>query len=126
MANHPDWHIIIVEDTFDDRQVLARMLEFHDVQVSTAANGEECLALMQQHMPTAVVTDLAMPNMDGWQTLKAIRADSAFDSVPVIAVTAYHSTEVAEAAVERNFDGYCPKPLDPAHFISSLETIIGG
>jgi CheY-like chemotaxis protein len=118
------WQIIVVEDTFDDQQLISTILEHYGIRVYVTANGDECLALLKQVRPTLIVTDLAMPNRDGWQTLLAVRADRHTAQIPVIAVTAYGSAGVAEDAEQAGFNGYFTKPIDPWTFVQSLQTIL--
>ena len=125
MSNN--WTAIVVEDTYDDSQLVSTILQHHGVQVYTAHNGDECLALLGSGVvPTVVITDLAMPVRDGWQTLVAIRSDPALAHLPVVAITAYHSAEVAEDVWRKGFDGYFPKPLDPGTFVRQLAEIVEG
>lgn|SRR5574341_735458 len=119
-----DWQILIVEDEYDSLAVLTQALEHNGVRVHSAGNGRECLEVLHRVRPTLVIMDLQLPEMDGWQALAAIRADPQTASVPVVAVTAYHSATVAEDAVKAGFDAYFPKPLDLASFINSLAAII--
>lgn len=123
-VTHADWTIILVEDTYDDIQVISRLLAYYGINVYVAGNGEECCTLLETVRPTAIVTDLAMPGMDGWETLKAIRSHPQYNHVPVIAITAYGSAEVAEEARRMRFDGYFSKPLDPVSFVEQLEVIV--
>lgn len=122
--NVDNWKVIVVEDTYDDQQLVSRMLGHHGAEVFIAKNGHECLQLLNQIEPTVVVTDLAMPGKDGWQTLVAIRSNTETAHIPVIAVTAYHSADVAEDALNAGFDGYFPKPLHPQTFVSRLAEIL--
>lgn len=119
-----DWIVIVVEDSFDDRQLISKILTHYGVSVHSAKDGNECLELLGSVTPTLIVTDLAMPNRDGWQVLAALRANPATAKLPVVAVTAYHSADVARDAVKAGFDGYFPKPLDPRTFVSSLERVL--
>lgn len=122
--NVHNWKVIVVEDTYDDQQLISRILEHHGAKVFLAKNGNECLNLLKQMEPTVIVTDLAMPSKDGWQTLVAIRSHISTAHIPVVAVTAYHSIDVAEDAMNAGFDGYFPKPLNPQTFVSRLAEII--
>jgi CheY-like chemotaxis protein len=119
-----DWKIIIVEDTYDDQQVVSRLLSHYGIEVHIAKNGDECLELLKKVEPTVIVTDLAMPHRDGWQTLLAVRANSGTAHIPVVAITSYHSTDVAEDAIKAGFDGYFPKPINPTTFVSRLQEIL--
>jgi CheY-like chemotaxis protein len=118
------WIAIVVEDMYDDVQLISTILRHYGITVHVASNGNECLSLLKEIDPTVIVTDLAMPIKDGWQTLKAVRADAQTAHIPVIAVTAYHSADVAEDVLHAGFDGYFPKPVDPFTFVQSLQRIL--
>ncbi len=118
------WKVIVVEDTYDDVHLISKILEHYGIQVFVTNNGNECIDLLNEVEPTLVVTDLAMPEKDGWQTLVAMRSDSRTAHIPVVAVTAYHSADVAEEALQAGFDGYFPKPVDPTTFVQRLQNIV--
>lgn len=126
MHNIDEWKVIVVEDTYDDQQVVSRILEHHGSEVHIAQNGNECLKLLEDIEPTVIITDLAMPSKDGWQTLVAIRSSVETAHIPVIAITAYHSADVAEDAMNAGFDGYFPKPINPQTFVERIAKIISG
>jgi CheY-like chemotaxis protein len=113
--NVQDWTVIVVEDTYDDIQLASAILTYHGVNVKVAINGKECLKLLEDMKPTMIITDLSMPEMDGWEMLTQI---------PVIAVTAYDSVDVAYDAANAGFDAYIAKPLSPRNFVESLVKVI--
>ena len=114
------WEVIIVEDQPDLAEVIAKILRFHKIRVHIANNGPECLELLQQLRPTLIISDLAMPGMDGWTLLDNLRANVATANIPVVAITAYHSNEVADNAIRVGFDAYFPKPVDAGTFVTRL------
>lgn len=118
------WRIVVVEDTFDDMQMVSKILRFHGVEVFVTRNGQECLELLQKLMPTLVITDLSMPGMDGWEMLTAIRANPLTAHLPVVAVTAYDSVDLAQDARSAGFDAYFPKPLHPLTIMEQLESLV--
>lgn len=124
MKPQSNWTVILVEDTYDDQEVVTRLLQHHGIEVYLAKNGDECLSMLEQVEPTAIITDLAMPRRDGWQTLVGVRSNVRTAHIPVIAITAYHAADVAEDAIRAGFDGYFPKPLNPQTFVSRLKEII--
>ena len=119
------WQIIVVEDEFDSIQMVSEILRFYGAQVLVAHNGKECLALLNKSHASLVLTDLAMPEMDGWETLSAIRANPLTEKIPVVAISAYHSVDVAEQAMAAGFDAFFPKPVSPKTFVHSLAEVIG-
>ena len=118
------WQIIVVEDEFDSAQMVSKILNYHGVEVFMAHNGHECLSLLREVTPTLIVMDLAMPEMDGWETLDVIRSNPATGTIPVVAVSAYYSVDVADQAIAAGFDAFFSKPLSPLSFVSSLEKLI--
>ncbi|MBC7870038.1 MAG: response regulator [Chitinophagaceae bacterium] len=122
--NTSDWKVVVVEDTYDDVQMVSKILGHYGIQVHITRNGNECIQLLQKFEPTLVLTDLAMPDKDGWETLVAIRSNPKTAHIPVIALTAYHSADVADDAIRAGFDGYFAKPINPTTFIQQLEILI--
>lgn len=120
------WKILVVEDEFDSVQVVSKILTYHGIEVHVARNGVECIAQLETLQPTLVLTDLAMPEMDGWRTLTAIRANPRTAHIPVVAMTAYDSVDVAEEAVAAGFDAYFAKPVNAARLVNDLAEIIIG
>ena len=118
------WQIIVVEDEFDSAKMVSKILNFHGIEVHHAHDGYECLEMLNQFEPTLIVTDLAMPGMDGWQTLDAIRSNPLTAHIPVVAITAYYSVDVEEEALNVGFNGYYSKPLDPRSFVQDLSRIV--
>jgi CheY-like chemotaxis protein len=118
-----NWHVLVVEDTEDDIQVISQLLEHHDFQISVAHNGVECLQMLESFQPDLVIMDLTMPQMDGWSTLVAMRCNPSTAHIPVVATTAYHSPEIAHQAIEDGFDAYFPKPVT-ATFIQEITSVV--
>lgn len=118
------WEVIVVEDLYDDVQLVSKILTHHGIKVHVARNGDQGLALLEDIVPTAIVTDLAMPGKDGWAMLSAIRQNPATSHLPVIAVTAYHSVEVEDEALRAGFTAYFAKPIHPITFVQALEGLL--
>ncbi len=122
--NVHNWQVLVVEDEFDSLQVVSRILQHHGAHVHVAHNGHECLAMLPDLMPTIVIMDLALPEMDGWETLAKIRANPSVAHIPVVAITAYDSVNVAEDALHAGFNGYFAKPLETNVFVQRLAAIL--
>jgi CheY-like chemotaxis protein len=117
--------VLIVEDDPDSMAFVQQALRFSGLEVRSAINGQEAMRLLSTVRPILVIMDLSLPEMDGWQTLAAMRADPATASIPVVAVTAYHSASVAEDAYKAGFDGYFAKPLDVRRFLEAVAQYTG-
>ncbi len=123
MSNQ-DWKVVIVEDTYDDLQVMLTIFEHYEIPVWGAQSGAELQQLLAEFTPTLVITDLAMPDNDGWDVLHHIRSHSMETHIPVVAMTSYHSDRLAAEVWDGGFDGYFPKPIEPLSFIEELERIV--
>ena len=118
------WQVLIVEDEDDSLQVVTKILRYHHINVHVARNGQQCIKMLKQVDPTLVIMDLAMPEMDGWETLMQMRSDPNTAHIPVVAITAFHSANVAQDAMAAGFDAYFPKPPDALSFVDKLTEII--
>lgn len=119
-----DWNVLIVEDEYDSMELVQGILEHYDIRYLSAGDGEQALEILKREVPTLIIIDLALPGIDGWNLLRAIRADSRLDGVPCVATTAYHSFEIADQAIEEGFEAYFPKPIEATAFVRELEYIV--
>ncbi len=120
-----EWNVLVVEDEDDSMALVQGLLDYHGVRSIATTTGEEALQVLKKTVPTLIVIDLALPGMDGWSLLQAIRQNRTLANVPCVAITAYHSAEVAYQAVEAGFDAYFAKPLDATSFVRELVGIVG-
>ncbi|MBI1257232.1 MAG: response regulator [Chloroflexi bacterium] len=118
-----DWHVLVVEDDPDGQEVVTRILRHHRITADVAGTAEDALKkLSATHYDLAVI-DLALPTMNGWALLQAIKASSTLSGLPCVAVTAFHSAEVAVEAIQAGFAAYFPKPLEATSFVRELQRI---
>jgi CheY-like chemotaxis protein len=119
-----NWQALIVEDEFDSQQMVSKILSYNGISVRLVSNGQECIEALKEWLPTIIIMDLAMPKMDGWETLAAMRSDPRTAHIPVVAITAFHSDDVARGATQAGFDAYFRKPLNPLSFVNSLVEVM--
>jgi CheY-like chemotaxis protein len=118
-----DWHVLVVEDDPDGQEVVTRILRHHRITTDVASSAEDALKkLSSTHYDLAVI-DLALPIMNGWALLEAVKANTKLSSLPCVAVTAFHSAEVAVEAIQAGFVAYFPKPLEATAFVRELQRI---
>jgi two-component system cell cycle response regulator DivK len=119
------WHVLVVDDETANREVFVETLQFFGAHVMSAANGIEALDLIRQQLPTIILTDLAMPKMDGWEMLRILRADPDLRHIPVLVITAaYTLPGDRERVLAAGFDGYLMKPVEIATFADVLRETI--
>lgn len=119
------YRVLIVEDNPDNLLTIKAVLE-DTCRLKTAENGIEALDLARKYRPDLILMDLALPLMDGFTTLDAIRADEVLSQIPVLAVTASAMTGDREEILDRGFDGYISKPIDDKEFRQTLHKILYG
>ena len=124
MANQP-WHaghlsVLIVDDSQEFREMYSSYLSYAGVGVTTAIDGLEALQLARQYPPDAIVLDLSMSGMSGWQALKELRADSRLSSIPVIVLTAYGTKE---DVLQAGADAFLAKPCLPATLLAHVRRL---
>ena len=83
--------ILVVEDSEPIRRILALLLEGHGYQVVAVDRGREGLAQARQLHPRAITLDISLPDLDGREVLRALKADAGTEPIPVIVVSAYAS-----------------------------------
>jgi two-component system, cell cycle response regulator DivK len=118
------WLIIVVEDTADDSQLVSTILQHSGIEVYLAAHGRECLQMLESLELTCIITDLNMPVMDGWELLQNLQQNPDTNAIPVMALTAYYSANVAADAIKAGFAGFFAKPVNPRTFVEKLEELL--
>ncbi|HTJ63450.1 MAG TPA: PAS domain-containing protein [Alphaproteobacteria bacterium] len=106
--------ILVVDDQEQNRYYLEALLTASDYTVETATDGADALRKAHQALPDLVITDLLMPVMDGYSLIRNWRADSSFQSIPLIVYTAtYTDPEDEELALALGADAFLVKPVEP-------------
>nr|WP_263971648.1 ATP-binding protein [Leptolyngbya ohadii] len=113
--------ILLVDDNADMRGYLKRLLT-QRWQVETAANGAIALDMIQQQLPDLVLTDVMMPEVDGFQLLKTLRADPITQSIPIILLSARAGEEATVEGLEAGADDYLIKPFSARELVARVET----
>ena len=120
------WLVLIVEDEIDSQELVKEVLEHYGIRCIAVSSGEEALSVLEREVPTLMIIDLALPGIDGWGLLSRIKSNRKIANVPRVAITAYHTAEVANKAIEMGFDAYFSKPLDTTSFVRELQGIVEG
>jgi CheY-like chemotaxis protein len=113
--------ILIVEDNFDNSQLVQLLLEREKFKISTAVNGKEGLEVARREHPDLIVLDLDMPVMSGWDMLQQLKADPAIRDTRVVVVTAHLLPGERDRAVEANADGFVSKPFTVNELVSEIK-----
>ena len=110
----PDFHVLIVDDNAANLKVAAGYLASYHMKTDVCQSGKEALKLVQEHEYDLVLMDMMMPDMDGFATLAAIRSLSGrFEKLPIAAFTANAMSGMREVFLEKGFDDFLSKPIEP-------------
>ncbi len=118
--------ILCIDDEPGVAELITLILKAQNIKVEGATNGKDGLQIMRQDPPDAVLLDIMMPEMDGWEVYKQMKADDTLKDIPVIIVTARDSSFEEVIARERaGVDDYVTKPFLPNELRKSLTNILG-
>ena len=112
--------ILVVEDTPANRALATKLLVAAGHDVVTADTAESGIVIARERLPDLVLMDLGLPDMNGWEALTELRADTRSAGLRVIAFTAHAMVGDRERALAWGFDGYLSKPIEFATFVSSV------
>jgi CheY-like chemotaxis protein len=103
----------IVDDHDDTREGYKEYLTAAGYDVSTASDGQELRELLRQETPDAILLDLQLPSVDGWQLTRELKRDARTRAIPIIIVSACVQPSDRRKAEEAGCDLFLPKPVDP-------------
>jgi CheY-like chemotaxis protein len=110
-----EMNILIVDDDADSQELLALILADTGANVARAASASEALAILDQLQLSLIISDIAMPDTDGYTLIQKIRAmpSKVISQIPAIALTAYDADEDRDKALAFGFQEFITKPIDP-------------
>ncbi len=106
--------MLVVDDNVDAADSLAMMLQIYGHRVRTAFDGEGALSAVRAERPDAVVLDIGLPQMDGYEVARRLRAEPGGERILLIALTGYGQAGDRQKAMGVGFDHHLVKPVDPA------------
>ncbi|MBD2210119.1 response regulator [Nostoc linckia FACHB-104] len=118
--------VLVVDDDVDTREFLAFLLEQHGAIVTSAASANEALIAIAQSKPDLLLSDLGMPEVDGYALIRKIRSMSAQQGkeIPAIALTAYAAETTQQQVFAAGFQLHIAKPADPSKLIAAIAALV--
>lgn len=116
--------ILIVEDDNQSLYLLTFLLESNNYEVIPSNNGFDGIAKAIDLKPDAVILDIQLPEMNGYEVAKTLRKNAELKNIPIIVVTSFAMIGDKSKALEAGASGYIEKPIDPDIFISQVESFI--
>jgi CheY-like chemotaxis protein len=114
--------VLVVDDNADAAESVAMVLRVRGHEVRTAHDGPAALNAAEQYRPEAVLLDIGLPGMDGYEVARRLRERAWMKGVRLVALTGYGQEEDKRRAAEAGFDQHLTKPVDPA----ALENLLAG
>ena len=116
--------ILYIEDNPDNKLLVQRALEARGYIIEWAANGRTGLAQAEANPPDLILLDINLPDMDGYEVARRLRAHDVLHSVPIMAITANALKGDAEKALAAGCDDYLSKPLQIQELWARVETLL--
>lgn len=116
--------ILLVEDNETNRDMLSRRLVRRGYDVVLATDGESGLTLAGSEAPDLILMDMSLPILDGWEATRRLKAASATQRIPVIALTAHAMSSDRDKALEAGCDDYDTKPIELPRLLKKIEALL--
>ena len=116
--------ILLVEDNEMNRDMLSRRLARKGYDVALACDGQAGVDMATSEAPNLILMDMSLPVLDGWEATRRLKANSATQHVPVIALTAHAMSGDRDKAIEAGCNDYDTKPIDLARLLGKIETLL--
>ncbi|TNE35138.1 response regulator [bacterium] len=115
--------ILVVDDNKITTKLLKRYLESNGYDVMIAHDGIECLDAVKERKPYAIVLDVMMPRMDGYETVKHLKSDPNNADIPVVIVTALNDTANQLKSIEAGADDFLSKPIEEKLLVAKVKLL---
>lgn len=116
--------ILIADDNATNVDILQTRLDSQGYEIITAADGAEALAAAREHLPDLILLDIMMPNIDGIEVCRQLKADESLPFMPIILVTAKADTRDIVEGLDSGADEYLTKPVDHASLVARVRSIL--
>lgn len=118
--------VVLAEDDVDIRDLVQIVLEGLDLEVRAVGTGADALAACRDQPPVLLLLDITMPEMDGLQVCREVRADDRLHDLPIIIMTARAQASDVAAGIEAGADTYLIKPFGPIELKEHVEALLAG
>jgi CheY-like chemotaxis protein len=113
--------VLVIEDDLDTRDLIQRLLESHRAGVVVAATAPEALEVLQRDRPDMIVSDIGLPDVDGYELIRRIRRlEDPIANTPAVALTAFARYEDRTRALGAGFNAHVAKPVEPSELVITV------
>jgi two-component system cell cycle response regulator DivK len=117
--------ILLVEDNDMNRDMLSRRLTSRGYDVILAVDGLQGISTASAQLPDLILMDMNLPEIDGWQATRTLKADGATRAIPIIALTAHAMVSDRLKALEAGCDDYDTKPIEFQRLLGKIDALLG-
>lgn len=115
--------VLVVDDELDTREFLVAALEISGAIVAAAGSSREAIQKIEQFRPTVLLSDIGMPNEDGYALIQKVRSLAQGGTIPAIALTAFARPEDRISAIESGFQMHLSKPIEPDRLVAAVKSL---
>lgn len=119
-------NVLAVDDSRTIRNMVTLALTQAGITSQVAEDGVHGLEVLSQMAPDAIITDINMPRMDGFEFIEAVRKQDAYQGIPILVLTTESAQEMKLRARQAGATGWIVKPFDPAKLVGALRMVTGG
>lgn len=117
--------ILLIDDDLDTLRLVGLMLQRQGYEVRAASSGLQALTMVKSDLPDLILLDIMMPEMDGYEVARRLRADSATADIPIIMFTAKSQVDDKVMGFEAGADDYLTKPTQPRELFAHMKAVLG-
>ncbi|MDQ5847273.1 MAG: response regulator [Acidobacteriota bacterium] len=114
---------LVVDDVSDVTEMLSVLMTHAGYQVSTASSAQEAISLARENHFDVIISDIGMPEMNGYELAEALRSLPGYELVPMVAVTGYSMFDDRSRSLKAGFNEHVTKPIDPRAFLNLIEQL---
>src|SRR5512135_788313 len=116
--------LLIVDDDVDTLRLVGLMLQRQGYQIVAANNGHQALIMAQSELPDLILLDIMMPDMDGYEVTRRLKANVSTNSIPIIMFTAKAQVDDKVAGFDMGADDYLTKPTQPRELFGHVKAVL--
>jgi DNA-binding response OmpR family regulator len=113
--------ILVIDDDMAITELMSMLLKTHGFDVITSNSGAEGIQLAETHKPHAILLDLMMPDVDGWQVCKSIRA---FSNIPILVLSAINDPRMVASVLDAGADDFLVKPVPSGVLVAHIRKMV--
>jgi CheY-like chemotaxis protein len=114
---------LVVDDVADVTEMLSVLMTHAGYDVTTASSAPDAIALAREHQFDMIISDIGMPEMNGYQLAQILRSLPGYETVPLVAVTGYSMFDDRNRSLTAGFNEHVTKPIDPRAFLELIEQL---